>query len=190
MTPFMTLFRKQHADIVEMVKQIEPHLDAEKLAVSATEARHLLAILFGKLSVHLAMEDNSLYPSLEKHQVPRVRDTARKFREEMSGVKPAVEAFSRKWQVFDIRANPTGFCTETKHLFAVLADRIKRENTELYPLAEERVAAPASTTSYGQGVRPDGAKSMSPATGIAGQLGKGAPRLATASTPLARDARK
>jgi hypothetical protein len=35
--------------------------------------------------------------------------------------------------------NAAAFCAETKKLFAVLGDRIKRENAELYPLLEERV---------------------------------------------------
>lgn len=188
MTPFMMLFRKQHADIVELVRQIEPQLDPEKLATSAAEARHLLAILFGKLSVHLAMEDNCLYPLLEKHQVVQVRDTARKFREEMSGVKPAVEEFARKWSTFTIRDNPTGFCAEAKHLFAVLADRIKRENTGLYPLAEQSVAKPTSTDE--QGIRLDGTRIIPPGARVAAQAGNGVPGLATATVQPAPGARK
>ena len=128
--------RKQHAELVEAVRQIDAALDPKRLAEGAGEIRRLLSGLLGKLSLHLAMEDNALYPSLEKHGDAKVRDTGSKFAKEMAGVKPAVEAFAKKWSEAEIVKNAAAFCTETKKLFAVLADRIKRENTELYPLLE------------------------------------------------------
>lgn len=36
-----------------------------------------------------------------------------------------------------IRANAAGFAAETRSLFGALGQRIKRENTELYPLLEK-----------------------------------------------------
>lgn len=131
------MFRKQHAELVDIVRSIEPLLDPAKLAAVADEARSLLSKLLGKLSLHLAMEDQSLYPRLEKHADAKVRDTAKKFAAEMNGVKPAVDAFANKWTTQELRANPAGFCEEAKKLFAVLAERIRRENTQLYPLVDQ-----------------------------------------------------
>jgi iron-sulfur cluster repair protein YtfE (RIC family) len=128
--------RKQHAEIVEAVRAIDAALDPQRLVKNAGEIRNRLSTLIGKLSVHLAMEDKSLYPSLAKHADAKVRDTGVKFAREMAGVTPAVEAFSQKWSEAEIAKNAAAFCTETKKLFAVLGDRIKRENTELYPLLE------------------------------------------------------
>ncbi len=129
--------RKQHAEIVEAVGQIDAALDPQRLAKSAAEIRNRLSALMGKLSLHLAMEDNALYPSLEKHASAKVRDTGARFTREMAGVKPSVEAFGKKWTEAEIAKNAAAFCAETKKLFAVLGDRIKRENTELYPLLEQ-----------------------------------------------------
>ena len=128
--------RKQHAELVEAVRQIDAALKPEQLAKGASEMRRLLSGLMGKLSLHLAMEDNALYPSLEKHADAKVRDIGVKFAREMAGVKPAVEAFAKKWSEAEIVKDAATFCADTKKLFAVLADRIKRENTELYPLLE------------------------------------------------------
>lgn len=133
-------FRKQHAEIVLMVGQIEPLLDPQKLTASANEVRSLLSTLLGKLSLHLAMEDNSLYPRLQQHQDPKLREIAKQYMKEMSDVKPSVEAFGRKWTEREIQANAATFCAETKKIFAVLADRIKRENTQFYPLIDGAVA--------------------------------------------------
>jgi hypothetical protein len=129
-------YRKQHAELVDIVRSIEPLLDPAKLAGAAAEARNLISKLLGKLSIHLAMEDQSLYPRLVQHADKSVRETAKRFATEMGGVKPSVEAFGSRWTEAELRANPTAFCDEATKLFVVLADRIKRENTQLYPLLD------------------------------------------------------
>lgn len=58
-------FRKQHAEIIEIVKQIEPALVPQNLSANPASIKPLLTSLMGKLSVHLAMEDNALYPRLK-----------------------------------------------------------------------------------------------------------------------------
>ena len=128
--------RKQHAEITEAVRAIDAALDPQRLAKSAAEMRSMLSSLMGKLTMHLAMEDKALYPSLEKHSAAPVRAAGTKFAREMAGVKPAVDGFAKKWTEAEIAKNAAAFCAETKKLFAVLGDRIKRENTELYPLLE------------------------------------------------------
>ncbi|HWI29167.1 MAG TPA: hemerythrin domain-containing protein [Stellaceae bacterium] len=130
--------RKQHAEMVEVVRQIDAGLDPQRLAASAGEIRNRLSALLGKLTMHLAVEDNSLYPSLEKHANPKVREIGSKFAREMAAVKPSVEAFGKKWTETAIAKDAAGFCAEAKKLFGVLGDRIKRENSELYPLLEDR----------------------------------------------------
>jgi hypothetical protein len=83
------------------------------------------------------MEVQSLYPRLIQHADVNVRETAKKFATEMGGVRPSVESFGRKWSENQLRANPAAFCDEARKLFAVLADRITRENTQLYPLLDK-----------------------------------------------------
>ena len=130
-------FRKQHAELVEFVRKIEPMLEAQNVVAAAGEVRALLSAMIEKLSSHLAVEDNSLYPRLKLHKDAKVRELAGKFQVEMSGVTPAVEAFSRKWNESAIRTDPQGFCEETRKIFAVLVDRIRRENTQLYPMVDQ-----------------------------------------------------
>lgn len=130
-------YRKQHAEIADLVKRIETSLEPQKLAVEAGAARALLSSLFGKLSVHLTMEDNALYPRLEKHADPQVRELAKRFKEEMSGVRPKVEAFGQRWTEAAIRANAAAFCAEARTLFGAIKDRIMREETQFYACADK-----------------------------------------------------
>lgn len=130
-------FYKQHEELVEVVGKISGKLNAATIVAQAGEVRGLLNTLLGKLSIHLSMEDKALYPRLQQHADAKIRDTAKKFAAEMANVAPVVQAFGAKWNESEIKANPAAFVEETKKLFAALADRIRRENTELYPLLDK-----------------------------------------------------
>ena len=79
-------FRKQHSDLLALAAQLSDSLDPGKLARDATPARMLLSTLAGKLKVHLAMEDKSLYPRLMEDSDPKVAATTRRFADEMGGI--------------------------------------------------------------------------------------------------------
>jgi iron-sulfur cluster repair protein YtfE (RIC family) len=130
-------YRKQHVEIADLVKRIEALLDPQRLTAEAGAARALLSNLFGKLSVHLTMEDNALYPRLEKHADGQIRDLAKRFKDEMAGVRPQVEAFGQKWTESAIRSGAAACCAEARALFAALKDRIVREETQLYAQADK-----------------------------------------------------
>jgi hemerythrin-like domain-containing protein len=130
-------YRRQHDDFLELLGSISPMLDSAKLATTSAQVRDMLSKLFGRLSVHLALEDKSLYPRCQQHSDKHLREVATKFANEMSGNKSAVEAFSTKWTESQIRSNAAVFCTEAKKLFEILKDRIRRENTELYTLLDK-----------------------------------------------------
>ena len=134
-------FREMHAELVTLAGEIGARLDPAALAADAGPARSLLSTLIGKLTIHLAMEDKSLYPQLKSHPDPEVRASAERFDAEMAAMAPAVLAFGQRWTEAAIREDAAVFCEETRKLFAVLADRIKRENTQLYDLADRSLAA-------------------------------------------------
>jgi hemerythrin-like domain-containing protein len=134
-------FRQQHGEMVQIVKQISGYLTPEKAKPNAAEVSRLLSTLMGKLKVHLAMEDEGLYPSLGKSTDPNVRKLATQYQTEMGNLLPAVGNYAKKWSTpMQIEAAPSDFCKETKGLFEALAKRIERENNELYPMIE-KVAA-------------------------------------------------
>ena len=99
--------------------------------------RDLLSALAGKLTVHLAMEDRSLYPRLAEVNVQNSRGIAQAFQKEMGGLAGAFSEYNQKWQVNAIAADPAGFARDTHAVFAAIGRRIARENNELYPLADK-----------------------------------------------------
>ncbi len=130
-------FRRQHNEIVDVVQKIAAGLNAEELKKDASAIRELLMMLAGKLKMHLAMEDKALYPNLINHTNDDVRNTAKKFVEEMGGIKEAFTAYVEKWSIAGkIENDAEEFVRETQNLFAALGNRVERENNELYPLLE------------------------------------------------------
>ncbi len=131
------MYRKQHNDLVKLVKEIEDnYLAPGKLPVAAAQARETLNLLSAKISVHLTMEDNYFYPALLKHNDEEVQKKARIFIEEMGHIKKAYSEYNAKWHLEAIEKSPDGFIQETQALFAALSDRIQRENSDLYVLVD------------------------------------------------------
>ena len=132
-----TRFREQHSDLLKVAAELDGLLVESQLAQDATNARRCLSGLLGKLVVHIGTEDKVLYPELRAHKDAAVATLATRFAKEMEGTANAVKAYSDKWPAPSaIRQNPKAFIADTKGVLRVLADRIRRENSELYAAAD------------------------------------------------------
>ena len=130
---FTDKFRTQHTEILQVAKEMTEQMRGQP---DAAVLRKLLSNLAGKLQVHLAMEDQALYPRLQSASDPKVKAMANQFMAEMGGLRGAFAAYNSKWQLSAIRADHAGVAEETQAVFAALTQRIARENRELYPLAD------------------------------------------------------
>lgn len=112
-------------------------VDANFVAQRSGEIRCAIARLAGKLNVHLSLEDKSLYPYLENSTDDKVRATARHFACEMGSISDAFAKYINCYPTARaIEADPEQFIADTKSIFGALDNRIRRENEELYPLAD------------------------------------------------------
>ncbi len=131
-------FRQQHNDLMALATQLQGLLNPTALAADATPARTVLSKLIGSLTMHIATEDKVLYPELAGHKDPTVAAIAKRFAVEMKSTAGAVVAYNGKWNTSTmIKADPTGFVRDSKGIITALADRIKRENNELYAAADK-----------------------------------------------------
>lgn len=126
-------FRRQHDELLQIVGEIVPQLQAEALAKNASTVRSQLSQLAGKLNVHLAMEDKSLYPMLIAHPDAAIAAKATAFSVEMGNIKEAFGGYMKRWATAAlIQQSPKEFVSETNSIFATLGQRIERENNDLY----------------------------------------------------------
>ncbi len=132
------VYRTQHDSLLKITGDISEFLDVSILTQDARKVHSLLNKLAGKLNVHLAMEDNSLYPKLLEHPQENVRSVSLYYMQEMGNLANSFKSYMSVWGMSqDILDEPAEFIRQTDQMISTLKSRIERENTELYPLAEE-----------------------------------------------------
>lgn len=131
-------FHAQHADLYRLIDQIETLLHAPATASPAEAIRTAFHQLSAKLRLHLALEDDALYPRLIREGNPQLGNLAQQFQQEMSGLRATYEAFLSQWlHSGAFNRDPAGFAAAVQSLFIPLKDRLHREDMRLYPLAEQ-----------------------------------------------------
>lgn len=130
-------YRAQHAQIVALVSQIWALLEDADLSKKTADIRNLISSLVGKLSIHLAMEDKSLYPKLMSHDNLEVRGLSKRYSEEMGSLGDDFTKFNRRWLTAAmIEQDPVNFVGELKLILTSLQTRIEKENNGLFKLVD------------------------------------------------------
>lgn len=128
--------RTEHAELLDIARRLRamiarpappPKLDLFEIR------RELASVLIG----HLKTEDWVLYPRLLASDDAHIAATARAFSEEMGGLAATFVAYAEQWKADSIANDWPGYCRDSSALIDALAERIRRENRELYPLLEK-----------------------------------------------------
>ena len=136
---FLIRLRHEHAELIKIVKELEALIAGESPPASLTlldMRRRLSSILI----THLKAEDWILYPPLVASGDPRVATIAKHFVDEMGGLAQAFTAYVERWDTLNIGSDWPRYQEETRGITGALANRITRENQELYPLLEKVVS--------------------------------------------------
>jgi hypothetical protein len=133
----MDSFRRQHQEILGLVKELQPQLDVASLRRDAATVVTGLQRLAAMLKAHLALEDSTLYPKLMAHADPAVATTARRYQQEMGGLQTAFSNYIERWPTApSIQQQPDLFLSQTQQVVTALLARVEREDNELYPMAD------------------------------------------------------
>lgn len=89
------------------------------------------------LMVHLAKEDQYLYPHLQTNGAPRAASLAKRFSQEMGGLAAAYLSYTSQWTAQRMAEDWPGFIADTRKIILALRQRILREERDLYPLIDE-----------------------------------------------------
>lgn len=135
LSPTMTRFHSQHADLYGLIETIQALLSGFSTDAPTAPMREAFHQLSAKLRIHLALEDDALYPRLMRHPDARLRDRAEQFQTEMSGLRETYETFLRDWlHSGRFAQNRSGFVQAVRAIFGLLTARLRREDADLYPL--------------------------------------------------------
>jgi hypothetical protein len=130
-------YRQHHHELRAIAARIDVLLDAAAIAADPNTVATVVRELFGKFSVHLAIEDNSLYPRTKALANPHLRDLACRFEAEMGDLSVRFDAYRKAWPgPLAIGRDPATFVRETRAVLEALRARVGREETQLYDLID------------------------------------------------------
>lgn len=130
-------YKKEHVVILTEVSELRKLVE-RGISENADSIAKAIVSMSSKVKLHLAAEDQFLYPGLANSANPTVAKIGQKFQKEMGGIAAAYMEFVGKWNLASkVAANPEGFRADANNIFKALHQRIQSENQELYPLAEQ-----------------------------------------------------
>jgi hypothetical protein len=130
--------KQHHVDIQKIAEDMLKCLDAEALSHNANDVRTIMTTVGGKLLVHLSGENSSVYAPLLASEDKNIRATAQKFQDEIVAIKASLSTYTANWPTAaSIEGKPEEFIAETKKVFALLTERMAKEDKELYILLPE-----------------------------------------------------
>ena len=90
------------------------------------------------INAHLSHESRSVYRELLNHADQKTNDVASQFISNTHELQKIIGSYTKRW----CKASPSAknreqFMDETQEVFQLLNDRIKMENTHLFPVLQE-----------------------------------------------------
>src|SRR6266576_1664826 len=111
--------KRQHRELLHLVKEVAPYLQAERLVHDVTAVRLKLAAFVRKLGVHLALEDRFIYERLLRHSEKAVANQAAEHQREVHSLRARVGQYAKEWISIGRSEDdaPPKFIDDTKALF-------------------------------------------------------------------------
>ncbi|WP_446897660.1 hemerythrin domain-containing protein [Clostridium sp. LBM24168] len=127
-------FKRQHSEIMQLATYILNNIEGHTIEQNIHEVVKSINTINGKLKIHLLNEDKYLYPQILKSSDVRLSTFSKKYYEEMKEITKVYESYKLKYNTASkIKKNIDKFNKETKQVFELLANRVNKEEKELYP---------------------------------------------------------
>ena len=131
-------YREQHKELQQLIRKIASAIKLEQIAKDASDTASLIAGLGAKVKVHLAMEDDYLYPRLLKQDDDDILETTQRYIDEINDINDTLNYYLGKWgSPSSIQGKPKEFILESQDIFKKMMNRFDREEQELYPIIEQ-----------------------------------------------------
>jgi len=129
-------FKKQHLDILECITELRKFSKAG-ISENAAEISKLIVSMSSIIKLHLAVEDQFLYPALRNGSNATLATMGKKFQDEMGSIASAYMVFASRWNnAPKVSCDPEGFRSDANTVLKMLYERIHQENTIFYPAIE------------------------------------------------------
>ena len=136
-------FKHQHLDIlrsIDLLRQLT-HAGVER---NAAEIAQRIVAMSSTIKLHLAVEDQALYPALQRSGNASLARLGRQYQSDMGPIASAYDAFARRWNTAEsLRTDEKGFRAEANVVLRKVYERMQREDHDFYPRIEEQEAVHA-----------------------------------------------
>jgi hemerythrin-like domain-containing protein len=131
-------FKQQHREIISCISTLRA-LAKSGIRDNAAEISKLIIAMSSTIKLHLAVEDNLLYPALQESKNSALAKMGKRFQDEMESIAAAYLDFARRWNTAGtVSGNPEGFRSDANNVLKVLHERMRKEDTDFYPVIELR----------------------------------------------------
>lgn len=129
-------FKHQHVSILGSIAALRSLAHAG-VAHNAAEIARLIVAMSSTIKLHLAVEDQALYPALQRGDNPELARMGQEYQRDMGPIAQAYEAFARRWNLAEsLRRDEQGFRDDANRVLRLVHERMQRENHEFYPRIE------------------------------------------------------
>lgn len=137
-------FKHQHTDILRSIARLRAmaHAGVEDNAAAIAQG---IVSMSSTIKLHLAVEDQVLYPALRRGSNADLARMGRHYQGEMATIAQAYDAFARRWNTADsVRGDAQGFRAHANTVLRNVYERMQREDRDFYPRIEEATATAAT----------------------------------------------
>lgn len=136
-------FKHQHGDIKRRIAELRDLARAGADTHAEAIAQGIVA-MSALIKLHLAVEDQVLYPALQADRQSDLARLARHYQRDMVPIAAAYDAFARRWNTSQrVREDAQGFRDDANLVLRKLHERMLREDREFYPQIEAQELADA-----------------------------------------------
>ena len=129
-------FKHQHVSILGSIAALR-RLAHAGVAHNATEIARLVVTMSSTIKLHLAVEDQALYPALQRGSNAELARMGQQYQRDMGPIAQAYEAFARRWnRPESVLRDEQGFRDDANQVLRMVHERMQRENHDFYPRIE------------------------------------------------------
>lgn len=129
-------FKHQHADIMSNISALR-RLAQAGVAQNAADIARLIVSMSSTIKLHPAVEDQALYPALQRGDNPELARMGQQYKTDMGPIAQAYEAFARRWNRADsVLHDEQAFRDDANRVLRMVHERMQRENRDFYPRIE------------------------------------------------------
>lgn len=128
--------KHQHVDILGNISALRLLVQAG-VAQNAAHIAGLIVSMSSTIKLHLAIEDQALYPALQRGANPELARLGHQYQKDMGPIAQAYDAFTRRWnRPESVRHNEQDFRDDANRVLRMVFERMQRENLDFYPRIE------------------------------------------------------